>query len=80
MRVRALCSIIGDKCQVYQGFMDEDGERNYRDITGLCYPEELPDEIKDLKVKYICSGNNRTVLIQVQDAEPELPFSEEVTE
>ena len=80
MRVRALCSIIGDKCQVYQCFMDEDGERNYRDLTGLCYPEELPDEIKDLKVKHICSGNNRTVLIQVQDAEPELPFSEEVTE
>lgn len=67
MQVRELVSVIAEKVQLYQGFTGEDGERDYCNLNSPCYPEELLDDLKDMSVKYIFSGPNRMICIQVQD-------------
>lgn len=67
MRVRELVGVIVEKVQLYQGFWGEDGGRDYYDLNSPCYPKELPDDLKDMSVKYIFSGPNRVICIQVQD-------------
>lgn len=79
MKVSDLRFIVLGEVRLDQGYFNENG-RDYRHLNVPCMISELPEEYLDLEVKYMFTFSDPLLIIQVEDVEPELPFSEEVTE
>lgn len=79
MLVRDLRSVVIGEVRLDQGCFTENG-RDYRHLNVPCMISELPEEFLDLEVKYMFTFSDPVLIIQVEDADPELSFSEEVTE
>lgn len=79
MKVSDLRFIVLGDVRLDQGCLNENG-REYRHLNVPCKFYELPEEYFDLEVKYMFTLSGPLLIIQVEDAEPVLPFSEEVPE
>lgn len=79
MKVRDLRFIVIGDVRLDQGCRNEHGKL-YHHLNAPCKISELPEEYLDLEVKYMFTLSNSVIIIQVEDVEQELPFSEEVTE
>ncbi len=79
MKVKDLRFIVINDVRLDQGCFTEHG-RLYHHLNVPCKISELPEEYQDLEVKYMFTFSNEVIIIQVEDALSDLPFSEEVPE
>lgn len=79
MKVSDLRFILIGEVRLDQGCRNENGKL-YHHLNEPCMISELPEYYLDLEVKYMYTFSNSVIIIEVEDADPELPFSEEVPE
>ena len=79
MKVRDLRFILIGDVRLDQGCRNEHGKL-YHHLNEPCKISELPEYYLELEVKYMYTFSKSVIIIEVEDAQPEPPFSEEVTE